>query len=917
MSNLIIKIFTVVACLLGLAVFAILLFLSSSLLATQRGNFTARMISERLGHPVQINGGVRIDLGSVLQVSVQDLVIPSQLLTDVNLVEIGTVQFDLALNDLLQGRIDLLNLHAQQTHISLVVDKNGVTSWSPAKPASGGENSLDISGLIAGNTIHLPDTTLLYQDARNGLDLNLHLATLALSQQNHAAPLTVDADGALNGQHLTLNGTFPRADPFEISAKFDHLAVQIDGTPDPQGYTAGFSAALSADIAELGQLLDVLKLQKTVAGNGQISAVFKSTPESKRLENLKVNLALDSGPRLDLTGDLGELGNPDDVSIDTKIHLFAPDNIPAPTRARRDLKLTRVDMQLMANPGGIPQRRMVIATNGFVLDTQGEGPPPVAVSDIARTPDGRLTLGKVELRIGPPNSPILVLDGSVADALQLDGIDFGATLDLPTASLLGPELFQLSDTLGRVTGGFHLSGNAQTLHLTDLQAISHGTELWSLNVSGSVENALKFENVILDVAADVPSGSKLLSALQLPPVEIGPVQLSANVSSQGLIWDAGAKIAVEKSHLDLSVHLDLESEQPKLSGLIESDIIRVKDLRQIIASRAQLEKLDRQDPETTTTEPLPEHGNIVQPLVLNTPEPPGSETSTPPLDSASAPDSAVRQDGPFRDVTLQPLGRALLLSGMILDVQIDLRKIEGARGTTSLQSELVMKDQIAQLGPIEFAFGGGHFNITGLIDLGNSPESLQLSGSTGGWNFGDILHELKFKKGASGVLNASFDVSGKHNTVKNFLATMSGRGLVSMRNGSIDNQLLDLAGLGILPWLFSKNRGDAAPIVCLHAPLNVANGRISTKNAVVETDLVQVVVNGQVDTRNKTLQITGQPRQIGKPLSRSPWPFTAAGPIANPDIKVKDGPRRVRRSDGASTMPEKRRTCVPDILQLH
>ena len=149
-----------------------------------------------------------------------------------------------------------------------------------------------------------------------------------------------------------------------------------------------------------------------------------------------------------------------------------------------------------------------------------------------------------------------------------------------------------------------------------------------------------------------------------------------------------------------------------------------------------------------------------------------------------------------------------------------------------------------------------------------------------------------------------------------FLATLDGTANVSMRNGSIDSQLLDLAGLGVVPWLFSKDRGAAATIVCARAPLQISNGRFSTKQAVVETDRVQIVVFGNVDLKRKTLDITGQPRRIGKPLSRSPWPFTAVGPIAKPKIKVKDGPRRLRRSDGASTMPQRRKICVPDILQL-
>ena len=57
-------------------------------------------------------------------------------------------------------------------------------------------------------------------------------------------------------------------------------------------------------------------------------------------------------------------------------------------------------------------------------------------------------------------------------------------------------------------------------------------------------------------------------------------------------------------------------------------------------------------------------------------------------------------------MTLMPLGRALLLSGLDIDLGIDLRKIEGEKGATSLTSKLEMVGRKAQLGPVDFEYGG-------------------------------------------------------------------------------------------------------------------------------------------------------------------------------------------------------------------
>ncbi len=926
--------------LFGLALFAVWLLLSSSLLARTRGELSARLLTDELGQVVRITGGVAVDFGAVLHVVAEGLVFPSQSMADVSLAEIGRVEFNVALRDLLGGRINLSDFQVGGARVALVVDRNGTSSWAAANSipprdaatptsgsvaatnASSGRPDGDVVDFLADHRIRFSNFGLTYRDARNGLDLDLLLTSLDLRQKNGAMPVVLNAAGTLNGQELSLNGNFPPARPFRVKADFSQISVELDGTPDPGGYDAGYAIAVSADIAELGQLLDVLKLEKSVTGTGKVSAVYKRSRGSARIGDMDVRVTLDGGQSLELTADLGELGDPTDITVDTNIRLFSEANLPPPATRRRDLKLIGIDMQLLARPGRPQLRRMVIETNGFIIDTGGEGPPPIHFSEISRTPDGRLRIGKVVLRIGPAEAPVLVLEGAVADALLLNGIELEGKVALPVAGLFGPRLSRTSHVLGNISGGFRLSGNTEKLALSDLKLFARGSDLLNLNVGGSVDNVLDFSNVELDITAGVPSSAAFLSALNLTPVETGPVKLSTKLSSQASEWTSEAAIAVAESQLRISVDIDAGGPFPVVRGQIGSDLIVVADLSKIVEVALQLAKLDDLEtaaPRQSAPADSPSDGGNQKntgPLAvdeLRRIDPASSENSAAP---APADASAPQPSGPFRDVTLDPLGRAILLSGMDLGVTVDIRRIGGKNGSSSLKTNLELKEHKARLGPVKFEYDGGFFDVSGSMDLNEAPDTLKLSGTTGGWNFGDILQELEFRKRASGVVSARFDVSGGIASVRDFLDTMNGTATLSMRNGSIDSQLLDLAGLGVIPWLFSKSAGAQAPIVCLRAPLYISNGRISTKQTVVETDQVQIVVLGNVDLKRKTLDIIGQPRRIGKPLSRSPWPFTAVGPIDNPTIRVKDGPRRLRRSDGASTMPGKRKLCIPDILQL-
>ncbi|PCH67129.1 MAG: hypothetical protein COC12_11920 [Rhodobacteraceae bacterium] len=928
------KIAMVLAGLIAFAGVALWLVVSSSLLAGPRGDLTARILSSKLGRDVAINDGVVVGLGSVLHVRARGVSVPSQTMEDVELAGVGQVAFDVTLRDLIAGRIAPFGIQVDGASANLVIDSDAQNSWgmgagkpAPAtKPAT--SDGVDLAGLLAGQEIRLTNSAVTYKDARTGLGIDLALTSLALSQKDQSAPLVFQGTGAVNGQDMTLNGSFPREQPFTATLDFDQMNIALSGGPDQGGYGAGFSTAISVEIGELGQLLDVLKLQRTLSGTGQVSAVLKVADGVVSVWDVDVRAALDSGQSLEVTGELGDVTNPYDVTLDTIIRLYSEADMPPATTSRRDLKLTGIQMGLTAQPDGDPTRRMVIETNGFVLDTGGVGLPPISVSEISRTPDGLLRVGQAVLRIGPPDAPFLVLEGAIEDALRLAGIDLGGTLSFPAALIFEPGAFQTPEILGGVTGGFRLRGTGTELGLTDLIAVSEGSDLWHLNVAGSIGNTLNFSDADFEITADIPSSADLLTALGLDPVETGAIKLNTSVSSDGTKWLYNAKISVAQSKFNVDLDLDFDDQTPSIRGQISSDLIRVQQIRDVITASLKLAKIGDQD---AAGAPETGDGKRTEPLVLDKPQPATPDDTQPvsadgkrtePLilakpgkdDPATAP--KARDAGPFRDVTLRPLGSAILLSGLEVDLAIDLRKIEGEKGSTSLKSELKVTGKEALLGPLKFEYGGGYVDFSAALDLEKVPGKLHLSGSTGGWDFGALLEELKIKKRASGTLGGSFDVSGNHVSFNDFLATVTGAATISMRNGSIDSQLLDLAGLGIIPWLFTKDRGPTAPIVCVQAPLTITNGRISTKQSVLETDQVQIVLFGYVDLNRKTLDISGQPRRIGKPLARSPWPFTAVGPMAKPKIRVKSGPRRLRRSDGATTMPERRKICVPDILQL-
>ncbi len=858
------------------------LFLSSALFSSVRTTFVENLISKKLDQDVLIEDEVRLGLGRQLQVSAAGLVLPGAIKTKANLAAIDKLEFNISARDLWNSKLSLSELSLSGVHLNLITDKDGVGNWQsasqmgtkagdPAKPAN-----LSVAGILTDHEIDLTDVTVFYQNDLNGLGLDLQLPELNLKRDTETDVVTAVGAGSLNGEKFDLNASIPADDPFQVAVNFEQIAIAAEEVPQENGLQVN----TTIEVAELGQLLDILKLNRVLEGSGSISATFKSVDGVARIDDLAVLTELDGGQSLSLTGQIGELGNPEDVSLTTRIRLYPEDAEPAPAASRYDLKLIAVDMVIDSVPGQVPQRQMVIETNGFTLDTSGEGPPPIKFSELSRTPEGALSVGNINLRIGNPADPFIILNGSVEDALQFQGISADGLMDIPASSLISPELLGPDDQLGRFSGNFHLNGDINQLSLTNLDGQTSKTELWNLEVHGSVKNVLKFENLDLAIQVEVPSGADLLEALSLDRVETGQANFEIGLASEGANWDANAKVKVADSVLQIEADLDDATSDPVLQGSIESDLIKIDQIRTIVQAAAQLRKIGG---------PEPDEEDVIEE---------SGDTS------------------PLRDVTLKPIGRSILLSGMDMDVDVDLRHIEGAKGISSLQSELTLNENELKAGPLNFEYGGAHFDVSGQMDLSNDAHLLTLTGTAGGWQLDEILHNLNFKKGASGTIYADFSVTGGTDSPKHFANSMNGNATVSMRDGSIETQLLDLAGLGVLPWVFTKEKQKIAPIICLRAPISISNGNISTKQTTLETDHVQVVVFGGVNVAGKVLDLNLQPRKIGEPLSKSPWPVTLKGPLAKPKIKVKDGPKRLKRSDGADKMPAKRKLCVPDILQL-
>lgn len=852
---------------------------------------------ERAGGGLVISGPVSIGLGKVVHVAAEGIELDSPGGT----VSLAKAEADLSLSDLLHGKFQPTAIGITGASVVLVRDAQGkiagraadriaASTGTTAQGTATRPDPESIRRALAGKTVRLVDTRISFQDQISNFAFDAQLATLALQGDARTGGVSLQGTGTLNGQPLDLSLSIPKDAPLSAMVTSGATSLSFTGAEGSKGLSGALPGQILAQSTDLSQTLNILLLEPVLQGTAKAGATLGQTEDGDlALTGIDASVVLHSGPSARISGALGNLRKLDDADIAIDISFYAAGQEPPPALRVQDLRLTAFRQTLAGPLKGDTRRSMTITTNGFRIETSGVGPAPVKFSGIARGPAGELVIGNLLIQIGPVAAPWVSMTGRVGDLLKLSGVSVNGQVAFPMSTIVVAGNQRLPAELGSVTGRFKVSGPVAGFSLTDIFLATQDTDLWSLGISGSVASVVPMDGVDLTLDAGVKTAA-ILKALGKEPVDLEPLDIHVMAASTDNSGTVAAKLLVRMAETSVVANLlaNNRGPGPVVQGTVTSDLIRLEDLRDGLLAATEITA--------------------------------GTDDKAPPVSGRKRPmprPQPEKTNNVVQDITLVFFDKDRLLRYGDVNVAITAGKIAGETTVTGIKADLVLAKGKTRFGPLKFPYGGGQFDLLATMDTIAAPDTLRLQGSGDGWDFGKVMKLMKVKTPASGTIDAVFDIAGSHTSLASFINTMDGSATVRMKNGAIATSLLDLAGLGVIPWLFSKDRRDKyASITCLRAPLAFRDGVLTTDETVVETRDVQLVAYGTINIPGGTLNVAGQPRRIGKPLTRSPWPFTLSGALTKPKVKVKDGPSKLRRVDGANTMPASRVPCVPDILQL-
>ena len=918
----------------GLLVMAAVVFAWSVLAVPYFSNFrtalVAQVLSDQIGQPVLVNGDARIAVSRVSRVSVSGVQIPSENMPDLDLATLNSLEFDINLVSLLDRRIDLNNLFIDGLRVALLRSNDGTTSFNPIErrgraeqlegaaeaplpetPAEQAEEDgkSSVLSFLRTRSVAFTNVRLIIDDETSGFEYDFELEELSLNQLEGDSTLGVIGRGKVNGQPFALDGAYPESGSFTNIATFGASKLSFDGDVTPVEDGGGYTAQLILDVGSMQELFDVLKLKGGVDGSAELQLSVNRSAGISAFSDINAAVNLEKGQLITLMGDIDNLGALDgfDLQFDARLH---PENQPPANAADlADLKLTKISTHIISENSALELENLLLATNAFEQGLDQVG--PVSIGRIRRTEEGTLALQDITLQAGPLERPVLVARGNINNVLQLKDLDLEGEIDASATLLLTTLSEDIAEQFGGIQAQFTVDDAKGALSLTELIAKSVDTEVWEFDAKIAVGDVTTLNGSVVDVAVGLENGKAFFDALKLKPVDTGPLGVNLSIRGEEGQWNGSLGLGAGQSELTGSIEFAKEEGRDKITSEITSENMAISDLKNALAGITELSKIGKEPAQENDSERTVDVE--LQPLVLPETNEASPETQTPagsggvelqPLVIPASDDDKLLDPNEFlRETDIYGL--------------IDFKEISGVQGITRVSSEFVSEGGKARLGPLEFNYGGGYFNFEAAMDVIEAPQYVSIAGATSGWNLTDILTGAGIQFNASGALRGQFSVGGNVTSVDAFLNSMTGSASIAMSQGRIATSLLELAGLGIFPWLFSQEiRQGYTNVVCVNAPVRITAGAVSFDSIVAETESVQLVARGAVDWIGDSISIRAEPRRVGRPLSRSAWPFEVNGKLSDPRFKLDIGGSRSRRADGADQMPAGRQPCQPDILQL-
>lgn len=842
-----------------------------------RRGLATSIIEREIDRKIQLDGALDVTISNGLEISVADASILNPSWAErPKLLHVRSLKFGIDVGAALRGQLTLSQLVINKALLNLEIAPDGQKNWAAAVGANSQARdplAIAVPAVPIAEHVKITDLEIVRIDRHKGFDAKIDIKSIHLAPDEKQDRRAIKGLGTLNGEPFSVEGSLPI---------FKNGQVSNNGTVTASFKTMGVLASLSARLdpatrklnpridlkfnsSSIGDFLEVIKLDRALEGTGDVSAELWVADRQVALRDVNAKIETGAGKIITVSGSIEDLltvASPQlsfDADLEPAIqqadHSASQeqarfDFVAALTRKDQsddssglfdDLKLTGVSGEITGNWDALRIEKLLVQTNALSRDIRRIG--PISIDAFRTDRQGRLQLIGIDATAGPAGAPTFRLTGDIKDLLRLERLSLSGSFALSLAEVLGLHSREAKQKLGTLNGEFTLSDHDASLGLDTLTAEVVGTELITATLSSIIDDLREGDGLEFQLSLDVPEYAKLAVVLGAAPHKIGRFKFEGQVS--GNHQKVKVKGASSLGDTDLSGELtgSVRDNKPSFQGELNSKSLKWSDLRAVA-------------------------------LLLKAGDTPPSDTATRSSKTSRSPTTTA-----FSDFVVS-------LDSFNLELKAKADKIlNGGTELSGLSTNVKLHDGVLQIDPFKISYLGGRVNLKSELTATTAPPRLKISGRLDDWRLGSVLNSLGVTTPISGELHSTFSLSATGRTVDALVASSNGRLDVAISRGRIESSLVSLTGLDLTSYLFSDaaQRGYTR-LNCMISRFGVKNGIASVQQLILDTPDIQMIGQGWINLKKKTLSIRVKPHPKRRRIVELATPFTIQGSLLKPKL---------------------------------
>jgi hypothetical protein len=844
-------------------------------------------LSDAIGRDVTIRGDLRLGLLGGLRLVATDVVVanpPDR--ASPHLVEIGSVDLDLSAWRLLGGVIEVKGLHLLDAdlylepdsagRLGLVADVEALTEEPPTESMALRVQALEIERLR------------VFYRSRPGADLvTARFDVVSMRAEPIEGPLEVEIRGHLDGGPFDLKGRFGSLDelldptepyPARVEGRILEAELQADGTVAEPRRLRGVDLAVSGRIPDLALLSE--SLDRELPKTGPVAVDVRLVNPDGRFALLDLRLATERpGPLgVVLTGSIRDLRELRGVDLDLELRAEGTDVLQALAERNiggiglldADLVVSDADgtlgvegevhargrddsitLDLEGGQDDLSRIREIDVRAGLrardirviadALGVEKSLPPigPVVATGRFRDHDGAVGLYDIDVRVGSRDEAWAELSGSVADVINMAGLEIEARFGAVDLRHARHFLEREPPAIGGLEGMARASDRDGSLGIEHF-TIGAGThELVRIDVSGSFDHLREVDEITLQArvsARDLELFGQLLNA-DLP--SIGPVEFEGSVTGSNESMKSRGTARLDETILKGRWSASFATgERPRIWGRVTSPHVRLRDV--------------------------------------------GIEPRHEPLQRVRGTDAGDVRGGASRSLPFERL-RAL-------DADVELRadRVTGRAGLeiTDVTLSLRLEDGELMVPHFDGTWNGGALDAELRVDSRTPDPTVVLNWEATGMDVGRLASQLEDQPGGAGIVDALLALRSEGRTPAELRKNLAGKVWLVVRDGvttaNYVNQFL-LTMLRIsLPSLQTK---EVVEVGCTVGEFDVEDGIATVGTLVLSGPQATVTGEGSVDIGRGRYDLRLTPRVRDPGLVSVAVSVDVTGPLEEPQFR--------------------------------